>query len=131
MRAIQVQEFGGPEVLRVADVPRPEPGPGEVLIRVTRAGINYADTHQRRNEYLAKAELPLIPGTEVAGVREDTGERVVAVTGTGGHSGVALAPGAPDPPPPGQGGDGAPPALLLPGATARHPSPTGARGRAG
>src|SRR4051794_25061053 len=115
MRAIQVQEFGGPEVLQVADVPMPEPGPGEVLIRVTRAGINYADTHQRRNEYLAKAELPLIPGTEVAGVREDTGERVVAVTGTGGHPGVAGAPGGPTRPPPGGGGDGAGPAAPLPG----------------
>src|SRR3954466_1227048 len=94
MRAIQVQEFGGPEVLRIADVARPEPGPGEVLIQVTRAGINFADTHQRRNEYLAKAELPLVPGTEVAGVRDDTGERVVAVTGTGGYAEDATAPGA-------------------------------------
>src|SRR3954465_15363053 len=94
MRGIQVQEFGGPEVLQVADVPTPEPGPGQVLVRVTRAGINYADTHQRRNEYLAKAELPLIPGTEVAGVREDTGERVVAVTGTGGYAEYAVAPEA-------------------------------------
>src|SRR3954469_23847248 len=100
MRAIQAQELGGPGVFRLADVPVPEPGDGEVLIRVTRAGINYADTHQRRNEYLAKAELPLIPGTEVAGAREDTGARVVALTGTGGYAEYAIAPGAPTVPPP-------------------------------
>src|SRR3954466_16310775 len=100
MRAIQVQEFGGPEVLQVADVPMPEPGTGEVLIRVTRAGINYADTHQRHHQYLAKAELPLIPGTEVAGVREDTGERVVAGTGTGGYAEYAVSLNALTVPPP-------------------------------
>src|SRR3954454_18319075 len=103
MRAIQVQEFGGPEVLRLADVPTPEPRDGEVLIRVTRAGINYADTHQRRNEYLAKAELPLIPGAEVAGVREDTGARVVALCGTGGYAEYAIAPEAPTGPDPAAG----------------------------
>src|SRR4051812_49769121 len=92
MRAIQVQEFGGPEVLQVADVPTPEPGPGQVLIRVTHAGINYADTHQQRNEHLAKAELPLIPGTEVAGLREDIGERVMAGTGMGGLAEQPIAP---------------------------------------
>ena len=86
MRAIQVLEFGGPEVLRLVDVPVPEPADGEVLIRVTHAGINFADTHQRQNTYLAPAELPLIPGVEVAGVREDTGERVVAMCGTGGYA---------------------------------------------
>ena len=94
MRAIQVTEFGGPEVLRLVDVPAPEPGDGEVGIRVSRAGINYADTHQRRNEYLAAAQLPLIPGAEVAGVREDTGERVVAMCGTGGYAEYATAPAA-------------------------------------
>ena len=89
MRAIQILEFGGPEVLELVDIPRPEPGEGEVLIRVTHAGMNYADTHQRENAYLAKAELPLVPGTEVAGIREDTGERVIALTGTGGSSALA------------------------------------------
>src|SRR5206468_12936361 len=79
MRAIQMQEFGGPEVLQLVELPIPEPADGEVLIKVGRAGLNYADTHQRTNSYLAKATLPLIPGSEVAGVREDTGERVVAL----------------------------------------------------
>ena len=113
MRAIQVQEFGGPEVLQVVDVPVPEARPGEVLIRVTRAGINYADTHQRRNEYLAKAELPLIPGTEVAGMREDTGERVVALTGTGGYAEFVSAPEALTVPIPDGVDDGTALALLV------------------
>jgi NADPH:quinone reductase len=131
MRAIQVQEFGGPEVLRIADVAMPEPGPGEVLIQVTRAGINFADTHQRRNEYLAKAELPLIPGTEVAGVREDTGERVVAVTGTGGYAQYAAAPEALTVPLPDDVDDGTALALLVQGLTAWHLYRTSARIRDG
>jgi NADPH:quinone reductase len=120
MRAIQVQEFGGPEVLREVDVPVPEPRDGEVLIRVTRAGINFADTHQRRNEYLAKAELPLIPGAEVAGVREDTGERVVALCGTGGYAEYATAPAALTVPLPDGLDDGTALALVLQGLTAWH-----------
>src|SRR3954452_18853282 len=120
MRAIQVQEFGGPEVLRLVDVPVPEPRDGEVLIRVTRAGINYADTHQRRNEYLAKAELPLIPGAEVAGVRADTGRRVVALCGTGGYAEYAVAPAALTFPIPDGVDDGTALALLLQGLTAWH-----------
>jgi NADPH2:quinone reductase len=91
VRAIQITEFGGPEVLRLVELPRPEPAPGEVLIRVTRAGVNFADTHTRTNSYVRKATLPLVPGGEVAGVREDTGERVVALTGTGGYAEYATA----------------------------------------
>src|SRR3954451_11540901 len=127
MRAIQVQEFGGPEVLRLVDVPVPEPGEGEVLVRVTRAGINYADTHQRRNEYLAPAELPLVPGAEVAGVREDTGERVVALCGTGGYGEYAIAPGALTFAIPDGVDDGTAMALLLQGTTAWHLYRTSAR----
>ena len=67
MRAVQIDEFGGPEVLQVVDVPKPEPGDGEVLIEVSRAGMNFADTHQRENSYLARYEVPLILGGEVAG----------------------------------------------------------------
>ncbi len=92
MRAIQMTEFGGPEVLRLVDLPQPQPGPGEVLIRVTCSGVNFADTHTRTNSYVRKATLPLVPGGEVAGVREDTGERVVALTGTGGYAEYATAP---------------------------------------
>jgi NADPH2:quinone reductase len=92
MRAIQMSEFGGPEVLTLAELPRPQPGDGEVLIKVTRAGLNFADTHTRTNSYVRKATLPLVPGGEVAGVREDTGERVVALTGDGGYAEYAIAP---------------------------------------
>ena len=127
MRAIQVTEFGGPDVLRLVDVPAPEPGDGEVGIRVTRAGINYADTHQRRNEYLAAAQLPLIPGAEVAGVREDTGERVVAMCGTGGYAEYATAPAALTVPVPDGLDDGTALALLLQGLTAWHLYRTSAR----
>src|SRR5918998_69113 len=94
MRAILIEGFGGPEVLKLADVPVPEPGDGEVLIRVARAGMNFADTHQRTNSYLAKAELPVVPGAEVAGVREDSGQRVVALVGNGGYAEYATAPAA-------------------------------------
>src|SRR6185312_4799140 len=127
MRAIQVTEFGGPEVLRLVDVPAPEPGDGEVGIRVTRAGINYADTHQRRNEYLAAAQLPLIPGAEVAGVREDTGERVVAMCGTGGYAEYATAPAALTVAVPDGLDDATALALLLQGLTAWHLYRTSAR----
>ena len=92
MRAIQMTEFGGPEVLRLAELPPPEPGEDEVLIEVTRAGINFADTHTRTNSYVQRATLPLVPGGEVAGVREDTGERVVALVGRGGYAEYATAP---------------------------------------
>jgi NADPH2:quinone reductase len=110
MRAIQQHEFGGPEVLRLVDLPRP----------VTRAGLNFADTHQRTNSYLAKATLPLVPGAEVAGVREDTGERVVALTGTGGYAEYATAPEAMTFPIPEGLDDGTALAILLQGLTAWH-----------
>ena len=58
MRAVQITEFGGPEVLKVVELPDPVPGEGETIVEVERAGINFADTHQRHNSYLAKAELP-------------------------------------------------------------------------
>ena len=92
MRAIQLSEFGGPEVLKLVELPQPQPATGEVLIRVTKAGVNFADTHTRTDSYVRKATLPLVPGGEVAGVREDTGERVVALTGTGGYAEYAVAP---------------------------------------
>ena len=120
MRAIQIEQFGGPEVLQLADVPIPEPGEGEVLIRVSRAGMNYADTHQRTNDYLARYELPLVPGGEVAGIREDTGERVVAMCGLGGYAEYATAPAALTFPIPDGVDDGAAVALLIQGLTAWH-----------
>jgi NADPH:quinone reductase len=120
MRAIQQREFGGPEVLELVDLPVPDPGDGEVLIRVSRAGMNFADTHQRRNEYLAAQELPLVPGGEVAGVRADNGERVVALTGKGGYAEYALAQEALTFPIPDGVDDGTALALVLQGLTAWH-----------
>ncbi len=86
MRAIQQTEFGGPEVLELVELPDPVAGPGEVLVDVTYAGLNWADTHTRQNEYVHQDDLPLIPGAEVAGVRRDTGERVVALCQRGGYA---------------------------------------------
>ncbi len=120
MRAIQISEFGGPDVLKPIELPRPEPAPGEVLIRVTRAGINFADTHTRTNSYVRKATLPLVPGGEVAGVREDTGERVVALTGSGGYAEYAVAPAVHVFAIPEGVDDGTALALLLQGTTAWH-----------
>src|SRR5204862_6133712 len=92
MRAIQITEFGGPENLELVELDRPEPKDGEVLVKVERAGINFADTHQRENTYLSRFELPLVPGGEVGGVIEDNGERVVGMTGTGGYAEYAAVP---------------------------------------
>ncbi len=85
MKAIQISEFGGPEVMELREVPDPEPADGEVLVEVARAGINFADTHTIRNEYLAEQSLPMIPGGEISGTAPD-GRRVAAMTGGGGYA---------------------------------------------
>ena len=91
MRAVQVTEFGGPEVLNLVELPDPEPGPRQVLIEVDRVGVNYADTHQAENSYLAPSKLPLVPGGEVVG-RTPEGKRVVALlNGGGGYAERAVA----------------------------------------
>ncbi|MBE8521518.1 zinc-binding dehydrogenase [Amycolatopsis sp. H6(2020)] len=93
MRAVQVTEFGGPEVLTPVELPDPVAGPGEVLIDVERIGVNYADTHQAENSYLAPSQLPLVPGGEVVGTHD--GKRVVALlNGGGGYAEKAVAPAA-------------------------------------
>jgi NADPH2:quinone reductase len=127
VRAIQIREFGGPEVLELVELPVPEPGEDEVLVRVARAGLNFADTHQRQNQYLAKQQLPLVPGSEVAGVREDTGERVVALCGSGGYAEYASAPAHLTFPIPDGVDDGEALALLIQGTTAWHLYRTSAR----
>ena len=119
MRAVQIEEFGGPDVLRVMDVPKPEPGDGEVLIEVSRAGMNFADTHQRENSYLARYEVPLILGGEVAGTTSD-GRRVVALIPSGGYAEYAVAPEATVYPIPDGLDDGTALALLIQGLTAWH-----------
>jgi NADPH:quinone reductase len=127
MRAIRISEWGGPEVLELAeDAPAPEPGEHDVLVRVTRAGINFADTHARENSYLARYELPLVPGAEVAGVVEHDGngftnrQRVVALVGSGGYAEYAAAPAATTFAVPDDVSDAAALALMLQGLTAWH-----------
>jgi len=124
-------EFGGPEVLRLVELPTPEPGPGETLIRVSRAGLNFADTHTRTNSYVQESTLPLVPGGEVAGIREDTGERVVALVGSGGYAEYALAPSELAFAIPDELDDGTALALIVQGTTAWHLYRTSARVAAG
>jgi len=137
MRAIRIEDFGGPDVLRLADLPIPEPGDGQVLVKVSRAGINFADTHARENTYLARYELPLVPGAEAAGtVERDAGDlragrRVVALLTGGGYAEYALAPAATTFPIPDGVDDGVALALVLQGLTAWHLYRTAAQLRAG
>ncbi|MBP2478265.1 NADPH2:quinone reductase [Crossiella equi] len=91
MRAVQITEFGGPEVLKLVELPDPVAGDGEVLVEVERAGLNYADTHNVENSYLSPSKLPLIPGGEVVG-RTPEGRRVVALTDGGGYASKVAAP---------------------------------------
>ena len=128
MRAIQINEFGGPEVLKLVEIPVPEPGSDELLIRVSRAGINFADTHTRTNSYVRKATLPLVPGGEVAGTvlfappdsGFSEGQRVIALTGVGGYAEYARAPVEMSFPIPEDVDDATALALLIQGTTAWH-----------
>src|SRR4051794_15636309 len=86
MRAVQITRFGGPEVLDVVDLPDPVPGDGQQLYEVSAAGVNYADTHQTENSYLAPQQLPLIPGAEFVGTPAGGGERVVGLLPGGGYA---------------------------------------------
>jgi NADPH2:quinone reductase len=86
MRAVQITRFGGPEVLNVVDVPEPTPGPGQQLYDVSTAGVNFADTHQIENSYLAQQTLPLIPGAEFVGTPVGGGQRVVGLLDGGGYA---------------------------------------------
>ena len=90
MRAVRVHETGGPEVLRVEEVPEPSPGPGEVLVRVERAGVNFIDVYHRTGLY--PKHLPFTPGVEGAGIVEAAGEGVVAMA-AGDRVAWAMVPG--------------------------------------
>jgi NADPH:quinone reductase len=131
VRAIRISEWGGPEALElVEDAPMPEPGPDEYLVRVSRAGVNFADTHASDNTYLAPYELPLTPGGEVAGKTED-GKRIAGLVGSGGYAEYAAVPKASAFPIPFGVSDGQALALLIQGLTAWHLYRTAAHLREG
>lgn len=76
MKSIRVHQFGGPEVLRLEEIPKPQPGPGQVLLRVHAVGVNPVETYIRAGTYAAKPNLPYTPGSDAAGVVESVGEGV-------------------------------------------------------
>jgi NADPH2:quinone reductase len=121
---VQITRFGGPEVLTPVDTDPPAPAEGWVLIDVTSAGVNFADTHQAEDSYLAPQKLPLVPGAEVVGrVRggDLAGTRVVALlTGGGGYAEQAVAPAATVFPIGEDVDDATALALVLQGTTAWH-----------
>ncbi|HTD32618.1 MAG TPA: alcohol dehydrogenase catalytic domain-containing protein, partial [Candidatus Elarobacter sp.] len=100
MKAIVIEQTGGPEVLKLKDVPRPTPGPGQALIRNAAIGINYIDTYYRTGLY--KTQTPYTPGQEVCGAIEafgpqttsdlKVGDRVVTSNAIGGYGEYCLAP---------------------------------------
>jgi NADPH:quinone reductase len=76
MKAIRVHEFGGPEVMRLEEIPVPEPGPGQVLVKVHAIGINPVDTYIRTGLHAKRPALPYTPGIDAAGVVESTGSNI-------------------------------------------------------
>jgi NADPH:quinone reductase len=101
MKAIQIQSTGGPEVLELADLPIPEPGAGQVLIRVEATGVNFIEIYFRKGVY--KTAMPLIPGSEAAGTVEElgpgvsgfaAGDPVVSTSMIGSYAEYALVPAA-------------------------------------
>ncbi len=129
VRAVKITSFGGPEVLELTEVPDPAPAPGQELIAVTSAGINFADTHQTEDSYLSRQHLPFVPGSEVVGrIRGGArdGERVVALV-QGGYAELAVAPSAGCLPVPEDVDDATALGLVLQGTTAWHLLRTSAR----
>ena len=74
MKAIRVHEFGGPEVLQLEELPTPQPGPGQVLVKLHAVGVNPVETYIRAGKYSRLPKLPYTPGNDGAGVIEKTGE---------------------------------------------------------
>ncbi|MCM3724102.1 NADPH:quinone oxidoreductase family protein [Neobacillus cucumis] len=100
MRAIQLKEYGGPEVLNLVEIERPVPKGHEVLIEIKAIGVNYADTARREGQYVVKTPLPFIPGAEIAGVVTEVGDqvtkikpgtRIVTLIESGGYADFTLA----------------------------------------
>lgn len=100
MKAIQLKEYGGPEVLQLVEMERPVPKGHQVLIEIQAIGVNYADTARREGQYVVPTKLPFIPGAEIAGIVVETGEsvtnvqagdRVVTLIESGGYAEFALA----------------------------------------
>ena len=104
MKAIQMAQQGGPEVLRLVELPDPQPGPGEVVIKVDAAGVNFSDLMRRRGDvYPVATPLPFVPGAEVAGTIVALGQGVdgpaigtqvcglVGADGSGGYAEYARA----------------------------------------
>src|ERR1700733_1473790 len=101
MKAIQINSVGGPEVLQVTELPIPEPGPGQVLIRVEAIGVNFVETYFRKGVY--KATLPITLGSEAAGTVEklgpgvtgfEEGDAVASASVLGSYAEYALVPAA-------------------------------------
>ena len=130
MRAIQISRFGGPEVLELVDLPDPVPTGDLAWLQVQAAGINFADTHQAQDDYLANQQLPFVPGAEAVG-RTDDGRRVVALVSNGGYAEQALAHPATTFDLPDDVEDATALALVLQGTTAWHLLHTSARLAAG
>jgi NADPH2:quinone reductase len=80
MKAVQIARFGGPEVLELIDLPTPVPGPGQVLVQVGAAGVNFSETLMRENRYALTPPLPAVLGTEVAGTIRDVGAGVAGLS---------------------------------------------------
>ena len=83
MKAYQIETHGGGEVLQIVDLPEPQPESGKVAVKVTHVGLNHLDIWVRRGVDSHHFPLPLIPGSDIAGIREDTGEAVVLHPGFG------------------------------------------------
>jgi len=79
MKAILVHEFGGPEVLKLVEIPTPTPAPGQVLVRIHAVGVNPYDTYMRNGTYAVKPPLPYTPGSDGAGTVEAIGTGITKV----------------------------------------------------
>jgi NADPH2:quinone reductase len=127
MRAIRVSEYGGPEVMSIDDIPLPEPGPEEALVRVRAAGVNFIDVYHRTGRY--PGALPFTPGMEACGVVEAAGtnvtelkpgDRVAYASQLGSYAEYAVVPAAKLVPVPEGVDDPSAAAAMLQGMTAHY-----------